>query len=119
MKFHDRVRETTTTTGTGDITLAGVFSSQFQLFSSVYIVGELVPYAIVGQSGSEWETGLGTLTSSTTIQRTFVYESSNSNSLVNFSSGTKDIFATIPAFFMSRIETMGHTLAKSLGYDMP
>lgn len=117
MQFHDRVKETTTTTGTGDITLDGAVT-QFQSFSNLYIIGNLVPYAIVGQTGSEWETGLGILSSSSTLQRTFVYESSNSNALVSFSSGTKDIFATIPAFLMSRIEPMGHTLAKSLGYDM-
>lgn len=117
MKFHDRTKETTTTTGTGNITLAGAVS-QFVAFSSVFQVNDVFYYSIVGQTGTEWEVGIGRLVDSSTLERTIVYESSNSNALVNFSSGDKDVFCTIPAFFITRLETMGHTLAKSLGYDM-
>lgn len=90
----DRVQETTTTTGTGTITLAGAVTG-FQSFS---VIGNnnTTYYAIVGDT--EWEVGLGTYTSSgTTLSRTTVLESSNSGSLVNFSAGTKNVFCTYPA----------------------
>jgi hypothetical protein len=90
----DRVQESTTTTGTGTITLGGAVSG-FQSFS-VIGNGNTTYYAIVG--GTEWEVGIGTYTSSgTTLSRTTVLESSNSGSLVNFSAGTKNVFVTYPA----------------------
>jgi len=90
----DRVQETSTTTGTGTITLLGAVSG-FQSFS-VIGNGNTTYYAIVG--GTEFEVGLGTYTSSgTTLSRTTVLESSNSGSLVNFSAGTKNVFVTYPA----------------------
>jgi len=90
----DRVQETTTTTGTGTITLAGAVSG-FQSFS-VIGNGNTTYYAIVG--GTEWEVGLGTYTSSgTTLSRDTILESSNGGTAVNFSSGTKNVFVTYPA----------------------
>lgn len=90
----DRVQETTTTTGTGTITLAGAVSG-FQSFS-VIGNGNTTYYTISG--GSEWEVGIGTYTSSgTTLSRDTVLESSNSGSLVPFSAGTKTVFCTYPA----------------------
>lgn len=94
--FRDRVKETSTTTGTGDFTLAGAVS-QFQSFNSAFGTGTLFYYAIVGQTGTEWEVGEGTLSASTTLVRNEVKASSNSNAAVNFSAGTKDVFATLPA----------------------
>ncbi len=93
--FKDRVRETTTTTGTGNITLAGAVTG-FDAFSEVGD-GNTTYYAIVHRSANEWEVGLGTLLSSTSFGRTTVLASSNSGSAVNFSAGTKDIFTTYPA----------------------
>jgi hypothetical protein len=90
----DRVQETSTTTGTGTITLAGAVSG-FQSFS---VIGNAntTYYAIV--LGSEWEVGLGTYTSSgTTLSRDTVLESSNGGTKVNFSAGTKNVFVTYPA----------------------
>jgi hypothetical protein len=90
----DRVKETTTTAGTGTITLAGA-STGYQSFS-VIGNGNTTYYAIVGST--EWEVGIGTYTSSgTTLSRDTVLESSNSGSLVNFSAGSKDVFVTYPA----------------------
>ena len=90
----DRVKETTTTTGTGTITLAGAVTG-FQAFS-VIGDGNTTYYTIAG--GSEFEVGVGTYTlSGTTLSRDIVLESSNSGSLVNFSAGTKDAFVTYPA----------------------
>ena len=92
----DRVRETTTTAGTGTITLAGAVTG-FQSFSVVGN-GNTTYYTIAGQGTSEWEVGVGTYTlSGTTLARTTVLASSNSGSLVNFSAGTKDVFVTYPA----------------------
>jgi hypothetical protein len=90
----DRVQETTTTTGTGTVTLAGAVSG-FQSFSAIGN-GNTCYYAIVGET--EWEVGLGTYTSSgTTLSRDTILESSNSGSAVNFSAGTKNVFVTYPA----------------------
>lgn len=89
----DRVKETSTTTGTGTLTLAGA-AAGFQTFSSAIGNGNTTWYAIVG--GSEWEVGLGTVAAGT-LARTTVLESSNANSLVNFSAGSKDVFCTYAA----------------------
>lgn len=96
MRFRDRVRDTSTTTGTGTITVSGTAPTGFEAFGSAYAVGESFMYAIALQSGSEWETGIGTLATSTTFTRDTVFESSNSDALVNFSAGTKDVFVTAP-----------------------
>ena len=90
----DRVKETTTTTGTGTITLAGAVTG-FQAFS-VIGDGNTTFYTIAG--GAEFEVGIGTYTlSGTTLSRTTILESSNAGAAVNFSAGTKDVFVTYPA----------------------
>ena len=92
----DRVKETTTTTGTGTVTLLGA-STGFQSFA-VIGNGNTTYYTIASTTLTEWEVGIGTYTSSgTTLARTTVLSSSNSGSLVNFSAGTKDVFVTYPA----------------------
>jgi hypothetical protein len=92
----DRVRETTTTAGTGTITLLGAVPS-CQSFAAVGN-GNTTYYTIVAYSGTEWEVGIGTYTASgTTLSRDTVLSSSNSGSLVNFSAGTKDVFVDYPA----------------------
>jgi hypothetical protein len=76
--------------------LAGA-SSGYQSFSVVGN-GNTTYYTISGQTGSEWEVGIGTYTSSgTTLARTTVLASSNSGSLVNFSAGTKDVYVVYPS----------------------
>ena len=92
----DRVKETTTSTGTGNITLAGA-STGFQAFSVVGN-GNTTYYTISGQGTAEWEVGIGTYTAAgTVLARTTVLASSNAGSLVTFSAGTKDVFVTYPA----------------------
>jgi hypothetical protein len=92
----DRVKETTTTTGTGTVTLLGA-AAGFQSFAAVGNANTTY-YTIAGQTTSEWEVGIGTYTSSgTTLSRTTVLSSSNSGSLVTFSAGTKDVFVTYPS----------------------
>lgn len=93
----DRVKETTITTGTGAITLAGA-ATGYQAFSAAIGNGNTTYYCIADQAGANWEVGFGTYSSTgNTLTRTTVVSSSNANSLVNFSAGTKDVFVTIPA----------------------
>ena len=94
----DRVKETSTTTGTGTLNLSGAVSG-FQTFVAGIGDGNTTYYAIVNRDEAEWETGLGTVTdaSTDTLARTTVIASSNSDSAVTFSAGTKDVFTTLPA----------------------
>lgn len=92
----DRVKSSTTTTGTGTITL-GAAAAGFQAFS-VIGNGNTTYYTIVDTVNGTWEVGVGTYTSSgTTLSRDTVFDSSNSGSLVNFASGSKDVFVAYPA----------------------
>jgi hypothetical protein len=92
----DRVKESTTTTGTGTVTLAGA-AAGFQAFS-VIGNGNTTYYTIVDTVNGTWEVGIGTYTlSGTTLARNTVLESSNAGSLVNFAAGSKDVFVAYPA----------------------
>lgn len=115
-RLFDRVKETTTSTGTGNITLAGA-ATRYKAFSAVFSVGdEQIPYCIEAQSGSEWEVGLGTYSASNTLRRDKVYASSNSDAAVNFSAGTKDVFLTGSA---EVLDITGRQIAIQRGYAMP
>jgi hypothetical protein len=92
----DRVQETSTTTGTGSITLGGAVTG-FQAFSSVLASADTTYYTIADQGGANWEVGLGTFTSPSTLARTTILSSSNAGSAVNFTAGTKSVFITYPA----------------------
>jgi hypothetical protein len=92
----DRVRETTTTTGTGTITLAGAVTN-FETFTANLSNSDTTYYAIVDNTNGAFEVGLGTFTSSGTTLARSVIASSNSNNLVDFGAGTKEVFITIPA----------------------
>lgn len=92
----DRVKEATTTTGTGAVTLTGA-ALGFQSFS-VIGDGNTTYYTISGQGTDEWEVGIGTYTASgTTLSRDAVLSSSNGGSAVSFSAGGKDVFVTYPS----------------------
>ena len=93
----DRVKETTTSTGTTAITLAGA-ATGYQTFSSAVGNANTTYYTIADQTGTDWEVGIGTYTTSgNTLSRDTVLASSNAGSLVTFTSGTKDVFVTYPA----------------------
>jgi hypothetical protein len=93
---NDRVKETSTTSGTGTFTLDGAVSG-FETFSSAIGNTNTTYYAIAVQGGSDFEVGIGTVGAGT-LSRDTVLSSSNSDALVNFSSGTtKDVFCTLPA----------------------
>lgn len=94
---NDRVKETTTTTGTGTITFAGAVTG-FETFAAGIGNSNTTYYCITLPGSAEFEVGLGTLSSdSSTMARTSIISSSNSDSAVNFSAGTKDVFCTLPA----------------------
>ena len=93
--LNDRVKESTTTTGTGTVTLGGAVQG-FETFAAGIGNSNTTYYCI--QLGSEFEVGLGTLSGdSSTLARTTIISSSNSDSAVNFSAGTKFVFCTMPA----------------------
>jgi cytoskeletal protein CcmA (bactofilin family) len=113
--INDRVKETTTTTGTGALTLAGAVTG-FETFGTGVGNSNTTYYAVTLPGSAEFEVGLGTLNSdSTTITRTTVISSSNSDSAVNFSAGTKTIFCTLPASKTVFLDASGNA---TLGADL-
>jgi hypothetical protein len=92
--INDRVKETTSTTGTGTVTLSGA-ATGFQSFSSGIGSSNSTYYTIA--LGNQFEVGIGTLTNATTFTRDSIITSTNSNTTVNFSAGVKDIFCALPA----------------------
>ena len=90
--YADRVMETTTSTGTGNITLAGALVG-FRAFSDVATTGDIFDYAIFavdadGAPTGQWETGRGTYSAANTLTRT-TFQASSTGSAVSFSAGTK------------------------------
>lgn len=111
--YRDRVKETTTSTGTGAVTLAGA-STGFQSFNTAFSIGPGFYYTIT--DNTDWEVGQGHLSGTTTLVRDIVYASSNANAQVNFAAGPKDVFCTFPA---NEAKTTGIGMAKMLGLAMP
>ena len=96
--INDRVKETSSTIGTGTLDLLGA-SQDFEGFVSAIGNGNTTYYAITNTGTDEWEVGIGTVTDATpdTLSRDSVLSSSNSDALVNFTTGVKDVFCTVPA----------------------
>lgn len=93
----DRVKETCTSPGTGAVTLQGA-STGYQTFSAAIGDGNTTFYTIADIGGARWEVGIGTYsTSGNSLARNTILASSNSNSIVNFDSGSQDVFVTYPA----------------------
>ena len=105
--LNDRVKETSTTTGTGTFDLAGA-ETGFESFVSGIGNGNITYYAISNDGTAEFEVVFGTVTDATpdTLSRDTIISSSNSDALVNFSAGTKTVFCTLPA---SRTPSAGMT----------
>ena len=93
----DRVKDTSTTTGTGSITVSGAAPTGYRTFSAVLGAGDTFYYCIQGQTTAEFEVGVGTYSSANVFARTTVLASSNSGSAVSFSAGTKNVFITLAA----------------------
>lgn len=103
----DRVRDTATTTGTGNFTVSGTAPTGFRTLSAVLAANDTFYYAIQHQTLNEWEVGLGTYSATANqFARTTVLSSSNAGSAVNFSAGTKDVFITLAA---NRTLQLGNT----------
>ena len=96
--INDRVKETSTTTGTGTFDLAGA-ETGYEGFVTGVGTGNTTYYAIELNSAGEWEVGIGTVTDAATdtLSRDTVLSSTNSDALVDFSAGEKEVFCTIPA----------------------
>ena len=107
---NDRVKETSTTIGTGTFSLAGAVQG-FETFSSAIGNTNTTYYSIVNANG-EFEVGLGTVAAGT-LARTTIISSSNSDSAVNFSSGTKDVFCTLPASKAVILDSSGNIVANN------
>ena len=105
--LNDRVKETSTTTGTGTFDLAGA-ETGFESFVSGVGNGNQTYYAISNDGTAEFEVGVGTVTDAATdtLSRDTIISSSNSDALVDFSAGTKTVFCTLPA---SRTPSAGMT----------
>ena len=151
--INDRVKENSTTSGTGNITLAGVASGQGNVtFNSAIGTGNTTYYCIFEQGTNTFEIGLGTLSGSTTLERTTVinnssgntskisftggtldatsanltrgsgatiFSSSNSDNVVDFGSGTKDVFCTLPASKSVFLDASGDPVgAASAGFAL-
>jgi hypothetical protein len=96
-KVNDRVKETTTTTGTGAVALGGT-STGFDTFATGIGNNNTTYYTIAHQTADQWEVGLGTLDgTSANLTRTTVLTSSSGGTAITFSAGTKDVFVTYPA----------------------
>ena len=109
--INDRVKESSTTTGTGTFDLDGVVSG-FEGFVAGIGDGNTTYYTIFNQGTTEWEVGVGTVTDAATdtLARTTVITSSNGDAAVNFTSGTKDVFCTLPASKSVYLDASGNTV---------
>jgi hypothetical protein len=109
---NDRVKEESTTTGTGTLTLTGAVAG-FETFSSAIGNTNTTYYAIQNQDvPTEFEVGLGTVAAGT-LARTTIISSSNSDSAVDFSAGTKDVFCTLPASKAVILDSSGNIVANN------
>jgi len=100
MRYADRVRESTTSIGTGPLALAGAIIG-FQSFGAVCAVGDTLYYAVEALAGAvpagDWEVGIGTYSAADTLTRTQVLDSSAGGAPVNFAAGVKHVWIDLPA----------------------
>ena len=118
--INDRVKESSTTSGTGTLNLAGVVTG-FEGFVAGIGTGNTTYYSIFEQGTTNWEVGVGTVTDATpdTLSRTTIISSSNSDSAVSFSAGTKDVFCTMPASKVVYLDASGNPVgAASAGFAL-
>lgn len=115
-KQADRVKETTTTTGTGILSLAGA-AAQFQTFIAGIGTTNTCDYCLLDANGTAWEVGTGTVTSGSpnTLSRTTVYASTNSGSQINLSAGTHSVFCTGAANHLTHSLDLDNALGATQG----
>ena len=117
--INDRVKVTSTTTGTGAMALGSAVTG-FETFAQGIGNNNTTYYCIFNQGTSEFEVGLGTLDgTSANLTRPTVISSSNSDAAVNFTSGTKDVFCTLPASKSVYLDATGTPVgAASAGFAL-
>ena len=117
--INDRVKVTSTTTGTGAMALGSAVTG-FETFAQGIGNNNTTYYCIFNQGTTEFEDGLGTLdATSANLTRTTVISSSNSDAAVNFSAGTKDVFCTLPASKSVFLDASGNPVgAASNGFAL-
>ena len=106
--INDRVKENSTTPGTGTFTLSGAVTG-FETFSSAIGNANTTYYTIHTQNGAQFEVGIGTVGAGT-LARDTVISSSNSDAAVDFTAGTKDVFCTMPASKVAYVDDTGSTI---------
>lgn len=117
--FRDRVKDTTTSTGTTNFTLSGTAPIAFQTFANAFEIGDIFLVCIVNNTSGEWVTGPAYLTSSTALVLDAAFDgSSGRDTTVNFGAGTKDVFCTAASHFLEDIDT-GASVARIRGLAMP
>lgn len=119
--FRDRVKDTSTTPGTGDLTLSGTApEGGYQTFANAFPLNTPFCYCIEEASTNLWETGTGYLSASTTLVRdAAVFDgSSGPGVLVTFTGASKTIFCTAPAHWLEDTDS-GANLHKARGWAMP
>jgi hypothetical protein len=107
LELKDRVLETASAPGTGTVTLLGA-SLGYQSFNTALTSGNTTYYAIADLGGASWEVGIGTFTSPNQLARNTILESSNGGSIVNFSTGTQNVFITYPAEKSVNLDASGN-----------
>lgn len=100
-RLGNRVKDVTTTTGTGNITLSGTAPTGYVNFNANFGLNTRFGY-VISSTGAEWECGIGYLSASTTLVREVVRDSSNSGAAVSFSAGSKDVYCDILDTHMER-----------------
>ena len=107
----DRVKESTTTTGTGSLTLSGAVA-QFESFNTAFGTAAPFYYVITDANGTDWEVGTGELSNATTLVRTTVHQSSNADAKINLSAGTHTVFCSAPAVFLAGLASKSGKLSQ-------
>ena len=119
--INDRVKTTSTATGNSQTTFAisATAATGFDTFAAGIGTSNTTYYCIFNQGTTEWEVGLGTLSTTTNLQRTTIISSSNSDAVVDFSAGTKDVFCTLPASKAVYLDASGTPVgAASAGFAL-
>ena len=119
--INDRVKVNSTAIGNSQTTFAinNTVLTGFETFATGIGVGNTTYYCIFNQGTNEFEVGLGTLSSTTNLQRTTILSSSNSDAVVDFNSGTKDVFCTLPASKAVYLDSTGTPVgAASNGFSV-
>jgi len=114
--LNDRVKTTSTATGNSQTTFAisATAATGFDTFAAGIGTSNTTYYTIFNQGTTEWEVGLGTLDTTTNLQRTTIITSSNSDNVVDFAAGTKDVFTTLPASKAVYLDASGDPVPDTL-----